>query len=204
MSIVALTIPLLMKRIVNLFPDFDNEHFDSSVESIKHHDGYLYIILQVLGAMIVEDTSFYWTHRLFHAFPWLYARVHKFHHSMTAPIAIGAAYASVPDFMQNQFCTALGLIICCKNVYAGILWVILRIYITTEVHSGYKFPWFIDQILGKYFPWLDVWYAGSQHHDKHHEFYKVNYGSTMYFWDWIMGTDERTFRKQKSKVEKAK
>jgi methylsterol monooxygenase len=50
------------------------------------------IIKDWIGFLILQEISFYYTHRLFHS-PMFYKYIHKKHHEWKAPIAIAAMYA---------------------------------------------------------------------------------------------------------------
>jgi len=47
--------------------------------------------------MIVEDTSFYWLHRLFHT-PRFYKLIHKKHHEFINTVGIASEYAHPLEF----------------------------------------------------------------------------------------------------------
>ena len=49
-------------------------------------------LVEVAVCALVMDVGFYYSHRLLHH-PRLYAAIHKFHHSLTTPVAIGAECA---------------------------------------------------------------------------------------------------------------
>ncbi len=61
---------------------FDFESFPS----------YFEIIWQYLFCLVVNDTLFYWSHRMLHH-PAIYSKVHKIHHEYVNSIALCAEYA---------------------------------------------------------------------------------------------------------------
>ena len=67
---------------------------------------------------------------------------------------------------------------------------------STDVHSGYNFPF-------SPFHLLDRIQGGAERHDFHHSHNIGNFGSFFTFWDWITGTD-RAYRDWKARQAAAK
>jgi len=149
--------------------------------------------LDMLRGVIVEDFVFYFLHRALHH-PLLYSAIHKVHHEYKAPFHISAMYASITEFFVADIFPLMCGFLTASHWSTALGFVAYRLYLTTEAHSGYSFPWALDNILdsnGIYF------FSGSKHHDAHHEKFNCNYGSNLYFWDWLLGTSENSPRYQK-------
>ena len=66
------------------------------------------IICQILFFIIVEDASFYWSHRTLHT-PYFFSKIHKVHHEYYNSISIAAIYAHPLEYLfGNIVPTALG------------------------------------------------------------------------------------------------
>ena len=62
---------------------------------------YFEIMGQILFMMIMEDSSFYWGHRLLHT-PFFYKRIHKIHHEFNNTISIAAVYAHPLEYLLGN------------------------------------------------------------------------------------------------------
>jgi len=146
------------------------------------------IIALVFFCQVMEDFTFYWSHRLLHEVPYLYKNIHKQHHEFTSPFAWTAVYAHPLEFLLgNVIPASAGVLVLLPF---GILlhpiiiwsWLALRLWYTTDVHCGYSFPWAPEKIFG-------IVYAGPAHHDYHHKAFNGNYSSTLRYLDLIFGTE---------------
>ncbi|KAL6065545.1 aldehyde oxygenase (deformylating) [Balamuthia mandrillaris] len=141
-------------------------------------------MLEVVGHIfvyiIIQDTLFYWSHRLLHTSKWLYKNVHKQHHEFYTPVGISAEYAhGLEDFFNTTAMLAGPLLLGC-HLFTLWVWVFLRIWETVDAHSGYSFPLWLS-------PWSLLEVADS--HDFHHSHNQGSFGSFFGTWDWLMGTD---------------
>eukprot|EP00049_Salpingoeca_infusionum_P003002 m.62187 g.62187 ORF g.62187 m.62187 type:complete len:293 (-) comp11899_c0_seq1:288-1166(-) len=139
------------------------------------------LAIHVLVAMFVDDTGFYWNHRLLHH-PRLYKHVHKMHHEFKNVAWFTAAYAHPIEFFMSSIPSSVGPLITGAPLSAILFWQFFRLWEAIDEHSGYIMPWS---------PWnlLPSIQDGSDRHDFHHSHNKGNYGSLFTFWDWICGTD---------------
>jgi len=150
---------------------------------------------QILAFMLVEDSLFYWLHRLLHH-PLIYKHVHKKHHEFKVTVGIASEYAhpvegivsNVLPFIAGPFLVAYcyGL-----HVLAFWLWLFIRVCETVEAHSGYAFPFSPFSFL--------PFQGGPERHDYHHLYNVGSYGSFFNYWDWVMGTDKPFQEHQKKK-----
>lgn len=134
--------------------------------------------LAIMG--IINDTLFYWSHRILHL-PVFYKRFHAQHHRYITPIGISSEFASpLETLFANVIPTFAGAFILQSHLFTLCLWFCIRIIETIEAHSGYDFPFWVSNKL----PFMH----GPRGHDWHHSHNRGMYGSTI-FWDWICGTD---------------
>lgn len=145
---------------------------------------------QFLVFNILEDTIFYWIHRLMHL-PWFFRNVHEKHHYFDAryghTFSLNGEYAHwVESLLNDLIPLMIGPIICglTTGTTLGLfwIWIIYRQIRSSDEHSGYDLPWHPLKLLGN-------WYHGPRGHIHHHTLSgrKRNFGSYV-LWDWIMGT----------------
>ena len=144
------------------------------------------VLLQLCLTIVLDDTWFYWSHRLLHT-PWLYKHVHKQHHRFRATTGIASEFAHpVEDLISNTASTLVGPLL--LGCHLSVLWlyVYVKLSQTIEAHSGYVVP----------FPfslWSITWPADmldNGRHEFHHSHNKGNYGGYFNWWDRLMGTDD--------------
>mmetsp|Transcript_9466 Transcript_9466/g.38707 ORF Transcript_9466/g.38707 Transcript_9466/m.38707 type:complete len:273 (+) Transcript_9466:151-969(+) len=154
------------------------------------------VIWQLVVMMTINDTLFYWAHRLLHH-RLLYAKIHKRHHEFKSTIGIAAEYAHpIEGIVANAIPTLTGPILLGVHLWTFWLYVTLRLWETVESHSGYAFPWSIWSLFD--------FQGGAEMHDYHHSHNVGNYGGAAFsFWDSLMGTD-RHYREYKAAQEAAK
>lgn len=142
--------------------------------------GLVEILTHFAATALINDTLFYWAHRLLHSNNWMYRNFHSQHHRFVDSIGIAAEFASpVESIFANVIPTFLGLFICRAHVVTAGLWLFWRIGETVEAHSGFAFPWSPFQL---------PFGLGARAHDWHHSHNRGVYGMFA-FWDRIMGTD---------------
>ena len=133
-------------------------------------------------SFFVNDTMFYWVHRLLHHKA-LYKYIHKQHHEITVPWSFASEYFNpVDDFVSNQVPTVLGTLLTGSHVITWWIWLAFRIGKAVDSHSGYNFKWSIYNT----FPFCYC----AEKHDFHHSHNVGCYGSTTLIWDTLMGTDK--------------
>jgi len=139
------------------------------------------IAWEVFLSVLIEDMVFYFAHRLLHT-SYFYKRIHKIHHEWKAPFSWASEYAHPLELLLGNIApTALGPFLLRSHIIVLWIWLTIRIAITTDVHSGYKFPWNPERFLG-------FIYAGATHHDLHHKIFIGNYSSVFTYLDYLFGT----------------
>jgi methylsterol monooxygenase len=111
--------------------------------------------------LAVEEVIFFYVHRWLHENKVMYAKVHKLHHTWTAPVSFVAIYCHPFEHIASNIAPLLaGPIICGSHAAAVMTYTSVGLIHTLAVHSGY---WFCDD---------------NGMHDEHHAKFNVNYGIT--------------------------
>jgi len=144
------------------------------------------IIFQIFLCMVIEDTIFYWTHRMLHH-PKIYYLIHKKHHEYKTTIGVAAEYAHPLEYVvSNMLPFSIGPLIVGMHYYTFWMWMILRVGETIDGHCGYAFPWSPYRLLP---------FSGSALvHDFHHSHVVCNFASFFTWWDHLMKTDNEYLR----------
>jgi sterol desaturase/sphingolipid hydroxylase (fatty acid hydroxylase superfamily) len=150
--------------------------------------GWLYWVLSVALAIVLQDAYFYWTHRLLHQ-RWWFRHVHRVHHLSTHPTP-WAAYAFHPAeaLMHAAFFVLLVVTIPLHHAaaFAFLAHMIVRNCIG---HSGFEvLPWRLATR-----GWLR-WLTTVTHHHFHHARNGGNYGLYFTWWDRLCGTEDAAHR----------
>jgi plant 4alpha-monomethylsterol monooxygenase len=99
------------------------------------------IIRDLLFAVFINDTLFYWAHRGLHH-PAIYKYIHKRHHLFKSNIGIASEFAHpIEDLTANVIPTIGGCLIIGSHAYVLWLWLVIRVFETVDAHSGYSFPY---------------------------------------------------------------
>ena len=145
-------------------------------------------------SVAINDTVFYWSHRLLHHKS-IYKYIHKQHHQYNVSIGIAAEYAHpLEDIVSNILPTIGGCLILGSHAFTLWLWLFLRILETVWNHSGYSF----DLSPTKFVPFM----SGEERHDFHHSHNAGCYGSFFTFWDSVMDTDKEFLQHKQLKASK--
>ena len=140
------------------------------------------ILRDLLVCVLMNDTLFYWAHRMLHHKS-IYKYIHKQHHKFKVTIGIACEYAHpVEDVLANVIPTLSGPLLMGSHVLVFWLWLSMALTFTIDAHSGY---YFLISPFNKL-----PFQVGSDRHDYHHSHNVGCYGAAFVFWDWIMGTDK--------------
>jgi sterol desaturase/sphingolipid hydroxylase (fatty acid hydroxylase superfamily) len=144
--------------------------------------GWAYFFLSILLMVIVQDTWFYWTHRLMHhrrLFRWF----HLTHHRSTNPNP-WTTYSMAPlEALVLSGSTVLTLVLLPATGAAFVIVGWANIIWGVYGHLGYEL--YPRGLAGH---WLGRWMNTSVAHNTHHEKSRYNYGYYFLFWDRLMGT----------------
>ncbi len=133
--------------------------------------------------VVIDDTWFYWTHRLLHANARLYRSVHKIHHrSIDSNPLTSLSFHPVESFIINVPLAVLPLFIgVAPNFFFWAIWISTLNNIAG--HNGFEWaPRWWNEI-----PLLRL-KTPSIHHNLHHEKSRGNYALYFTYWDRWMGT----------------
>ena len=98
------------------------------------------ILTHLLVFAFIQETSFYYLHRLLHQGRF-YRSIHKIHHYWQAPIAIAAIYCHpIEHFLANLLPVLLGPLVMGSHRSIISIWLIIVHIVTLNDHSGYHFP----------------------------------------------------------------
>lgn len=149
-----------------------------------------YLVVSFLGILLLQDTCFYFIHRLFHH-PLLFKRLHYGHHRSKAPTPWTAfALDPMEALLQGMFLVGVVFIVPLHWLVLAFLLMTMTIWAVLN-HLGFElFP--------SSFPnhWLGRWLIGSTHHSIHHRNYAVHYGLYFTFWDRLLGTHDPDYEKK--------
>jgi len=138
------------------------------------------LALKMVLFFLFEDFWFYWVHRLLHHRA-IYKYIHKVHHDHAAPFGIAGEYAHPAETFILGLGTILPPWIMADHLATLWLWTALRTMQVVDCHSGYNFPWSLNNF-------LPGW-GGAEFHDYHHMTFTGNFASTFIWWDAVFGTD---------------
>lgn len=155
-----------------------------------HRYGGWYPPVSFMAVLVLQDTYFYFTHRLFHrpkCFKWL----HRGHHRSGDPTPWTSFAFDPPEaivqalfFVGVVFLVPLHFITLIAALMAMTVWSVLT-------HLGYElFP--------ASFPrhWLGKWLIGTTHHSLHHRKHTVHYGLYFTVWDRLLGTHDPNYERE--------
>ena len=152
--------------------------------------GLWYLGISYGGVLMLQDTYFYFTHRLFHH-PKLFRWFHQGHHRSRYPTPwTSFAFDPLEAIGQSLF-------------LVGVVWLIPLHFITVIALLTTMTIWAVVNHLGldrlpAVFPHylLGNWVIGPAHHSIHHLKYTVHYGLYFTFWDRLLGTQDPEYKKQ--------
>lgn len=139
------------------------------------------IVWQIMVCVAIDDTTFYFVHRMLHMKA-LYPYVHKWHHHFHHVVAISAESSHPIEFLVSSVSGVFAGAVLLK-VHLAVFWMFvwLRLSEGLDAHSGYAFPWSPFRLL----PFL----VPTEAHDYHYSHNVGCFGSQFVFWDRVMGTD---------------
>ncbi|MEG3439326.1 sterol desaturase family protein [Pannus brasiliensis CCIBt3594] len=145
--------------------------------------GAWYPAISFLAVLVLQDTYFYFLHRLFHH-PALFRWIHSGHHRSGDPTPWTSFAFDIPEaLVQTLFFLGIVAIV---PLHAVTLFAALFTMTVWAVYNHLGFEVFPpesgDRPSGQ-------WLIGSAHHAIHHRRYTVHYGLYFTFWDRICGTE---------------
>ncbi len=142
-----------------------------------------YLPLSLLLYLAAHDSWFYWTHRWMHH-PRLFRVAHAVHHASRPPTAWAAM--SFHPWESLTGAIVIPALVFLIPIHVAVLAAVLTIMTVMGVsnHMGWEmFPrWIVHGPAGR-------WLITASHHQRHHDFYRCNYGLYFRVWDRLCGTD---------------
>lgn len=152
--------------------------------------GLWYLGFSFVALLVLQDTYFYFMHRLLHH-PFFFKWLHSGHHRSGEPTPWTSFAFDPPEaivqgifFLGIVFILPLHFIILVAALMVMTGWSVLT-------HLGFElFPSsFPHHYLGK-------WFIGSTHHSIHHRKYTVHYGLYFTLWDKLLNTQDPNYARE--------
>jgi sterol desaturase/sphingolipid hydroxylase (fatty acid hydroxylase superfamily) len=148
------------------------------------HGGVPYLLASAALYLAVQDSYYYWAHRLMHH-PRLFAAMHAGHHRSRQPTPFASfAFDPAEAALTAWLLPAMAFVV---PIHVGLAIALLMLMTVTAVmnHSGWEMlpERFVYGPVGRHL-------ISATHHSLHHTRFSANYGLYFRFWDRLMGTDE--------------
>lgn len=147
--------------------------------------------------LIIDDTWFYWMHRLMHH-PSVYRYVHKVHHeSIDVNPFTAMSFHWIEAFLLSFWIlpVSLYLPVYAPTLLAVQLWGALD---NIKAHLGYEiYPTNFNK------SWLRFLTSSTQH-NMHHSKFQGNYGVHFRFWDKLCGTEFSDYEQNYDRIQERK
>ena len=144
--------------------------------------GWAYLILSVPLMMVIQDTYFYWTHRLMHHRA-LFRFLHRTHHLSTNPTPL-STYAIHPlEALVDSGAVVIILFFLPKHIAAYLAFSYVNTAYAVYAHLGHEIlpaSWATHR--------FGRWINTSVAHNIHHARARHNFSWYFLFWDRLMGT----------------
>ncbi|MFC4210558.1 sterol desaturase family protein [Pedobacter lithocola] len=154
-----------------------------------------YIAASLLVALILQDTYFYWMHRLLHH-KMLFKHAHLLHHKSTNPSPWTAySFHIIEAIVEGLVLVPIVFILPIHEITI-LLFTVAGFIINVYGHLGYE-------IMPKWFrnSWLFEVFNTSVHHNLHHSKFKGNYGLYFRIWDRLMNTEHPDYLAEYDKLQ---
>lgn len=163
----------------------------------REHGGVPYLALSAFVYLAIQDTYYYWAHRLMHH-PRLFAWMHAGHHRSRQPTPFASfAFDPAEAAITAWLLPAMTFLI---PIHIGLVVALLTLMTVTAVlnHSGWEVlpERMVDGPLGGQL-------ISATHHSLHHLRFGTNFGLYFRFWDRVMGTDAMPERARHGAAEAA-
>ena len=152
--------------------------------------GWWYVPVSLLGAMLLQETYYYWLHRWMHR-PAVFRIVHKVHHDShtTSPFT---AFSFHPlEGILQAIVMPVTLMVVPMHPYVILVQLTVMSFSSVINHLNIEvYPVnFHRHTIGR-------WMIGATHHALHHKQYKYNMGLYFTFWDKLKKTESPAYEQQ--------
>ncbi len=156
-----------------------------------------YSILSFFILLIIDDTWFYWTHRLLHH-PKLFNHIHFEHHkSVDVNPFTSLSFHVGEALLLTLWIVPVSFVLPIHSPVLGILqlWGFLD---NLKSHLGYEiFPSWWNKSIGRLL-------TSSTYHNMHHSKFKGNYGVHFRLWDRLLNTEFNDYETKFDKIQTRK
>jgi sterol desaturase/sphingolipid hydroxylase (fatty acid hydroxylase superfamily) len=147
--------------------------------------------------LLIDDTWFYWCHRLLHH-PKIYRFVHLEHHkSIDVNPFTSMSFHVLESLLLTLWILPAAFIM---PIYAPVLMLVQLwgLFDNVKAHLGYEF---YPAKLNKSWFWF---LTSSTHHNMHHSKFNGNYGVHFRIWDKLLGTEFKEYESEYDKIQARK
>jgi Delta7-sterol 5-desaturase len=147
--------------------------------------------------LIIDDTWFYWMHRLLHHRA-IYKFVHFEHHkSIDVNPFTAVSFHFLEPLLLTLWIFPVAFFVPTYAPVLGLLQV-WGLFDNVKAHLGYEFypAWFHKSWLG--------FLTSSTHHNMHHSKFNGNYGLHFRIWDKLLGTEFKDYEAEYDKIQERK
>nr|WP_228035564.1 sterol desaturase family protein [Oculatella sp. LEGE 06141] len=158
--------------------------------------GWWYLGISFVTVLVLQDTYFYFVHRMFHH-PFIFKWMHSGHHRSGDPTPWTSFAFDLPEAIV-QMIFFVGIVLLIPLHFATVIAVLLTMTVwAVWNHLGFELfpPSFAHH-------WLSRWFIGSTHHSIHHRSYTVHYGLYFTLWDRLLGTQDPRYEHEFAAVLK--
>ena len=144
--------------------------------------GWIYLVFSIFLMMVIQDTYFYWSHRLIHH-PRLFRWFHRTHHKSTNTNPWTTYSIGPLEALGANGAAIVILLLIPTNSLALFTFSWVNTAYAVYTHLGYElYP------RGMEVHWLGRWINTSVAHNTHHARNRYNFSWYFLFWDRTMGT----------------
>jgi Delta7-sterol 5-desaturase len=147
--------------------------------------------------LLLDDTWFYWIHRLLHH-PKIFKYIHKVHHkSIDVNPFTSVSFHWAEALLLTLWIVPVSMVFPMYVPALGVLqiWGFLN---NIKSHIGYEFfPSWWNKSIGKLM-------TSSTHHNMHHSKFNGNYGIHFRIWDRLFGTEFNNYEKTFEEIQERK
>jgi sterol desaturase/sphingolipid hydroxylase (fatty acid hydroxylase superfamily) len=149
--------------------------------------GLWYLLASFVLVLILQDTYFYFIHRIFHH-PRIFKWMHYGHHRSGEPTPWSSSAFDLPEaIVQALFFVGVSFLVPLHFITLIVALITMTVW-AVFTHIGFEvFPSSSNNY------WIGKWFIGSMHHSIHHRKYKVHYGLYFTFWDKLLGTEDSSY-----------
>jgi Delta7-sterol 5-desaturase len=188
---------LLVSSILSSIVIYLSLHGQTKIYTDVSKHNFIYSLSCILLLLVIDDTWFYWCHRLLHH-PKVFRFVHFEHHKSTDVNPFTSlSFHFIEPILLTLWIIPVALFI---PIYAPVL-LFVQFYGMIEnvkSHLGYEF--FPSNFNKSWLRFLTT----STHHNMHHQKFKGNYGIHFRIWDKLLKTEFEDYEQEYQNIQTRK